>query len=88
MTALPSSKERGTSEYQPYQLPIVVYEGKRWFLDIRLSQIRNIHNPHDYLDLDKDEILDFQYAVLIERLKQQRKSKPKNPESDRCLSTG
>ena len=68
----PGSHRQGTS---PYRLPIVVYEGKHWFLDIRLSQIRNVHNPHEFRDLDKDEMLAFQYAVLIEQLNQQKKSK-------------
>ena len=36
----------------PRRLPIVEHEGKEWFLDERLGQIRNIHNPHDYKDLN------------------------------------
>ena len=38
------------------QLPIVKYEGKRWFFDERLSQIRNVKNPHDYQDLNEFEV--------------------------------
>jgi hypothetical protein len=37
-------------------LPVVLYEGKKWFLDSRLRQIRNIRNPHDYQDLNDFEL--------------------------------
>jgi len=32
------------------RLPVVEYKGKRYFLDDRLRQIRNVDNPHDYVD--------------------------------------
>jgi len=34
----------------PRRLPIVTVEGKRYFLDMRLRQYRNVENPHDYFD--------------------------------------
>jgi len=37
-------------------LPIVKYEGELFFFDERLRQIRNIHNPHDFQDLDDFEM--------------------------------
>jgi len=37
-------------------LPIVHYEGKLWFLDERLKQLRNVQNPHDFIDLNDFEI--------------------------------
>ena len=33
------------------QLPAITLEnGKTYFVDDRLRQLRNIHNPHDYID--------------------------------------
>ncbi len=32
------------------QLPIVQYKSKKYFLDERLRQIRNVLNPHDFID--------------------------------------
>ncbi len=52
----------------PRQLPIVEYEGKRWFLDERLRQLRNIDNPHDYRDLDKDELFVFKHLSILKRI--------------------
>ena len=37
-------------------LPVVRYERKLWFFDERLRQIRNVKNPHDFLDLDEFEM--------------------------------
>jgi hypothetical protein len=34
------------------QLPIIEYKGKKYFRDDRLRQIRNIENPHDYVDFN------------------------------------
>jgi hypothetical protein len=42
-----------------WMLPIVRYEGKRYFFDGRLRQIRNLENPHDYMDLDDFEMYYF-----------------------------
>ena len=42
---------RNGSVGMPRQLPAVTLEnGKTYFLDERLRQLRNVHNPHDYLD--------------------------------------
>lgn len=37
-------------------LPIVQYEGVKWFFDERLRQIRNIRNPHDFMNLNDFEV--------------------------------
>ena len=34
------------------QLPIIDYKGKKYFRDDRLRQIRNVDNPHDYVDFN------------------------------------
>ncbi len=41
------------------KLIVVTYKGKRWYLDRRLKQIRNIHNPHEWIDLTGDEVRKF-----------------------------
>jgi len=33
------------------RLPIAEYKGKRYFLDDRLRQIRNVDNPHDFSEI-------------------------------------
>jgi len=35
------------------RLPVVEYKGKRYFLDDRLKQIRNVDNPHDFADFEE-----------------------------------
>jgi len=34
------------------QLPVIDYKGKKYFRDDRLRQIRNVENPHDYVDFE------------------------------------
>jgi len=34
------------------QLPIITRNGKKYYIDERLRQLRNINNPHDYIDLE------------------------------------
>lgn len=41
------------------RLPIVAYEGRNWFFDARLRQIRDIDNPHKYQDLNAVEMAFF-----------------------------
>jgi len=36
----------------PRMLPTKVIDGKTYFVDERLRQLRNVENPHDYIDLD------------------------------------
>ncbi len=37
-------------------LPVVRYERKLWFFDERLRQLRNVRNPHDFIDLNEFEM--------------------------------
>jgi hypothetical protein len=35
----------------PKRLPVVTLRnGRSYFVDRRLQQLRNVHNPHDYID--------------------------------------
>jgi hypothetical protein len=43
---------RTGSTANPIRLPAVTLKsGKTYFFDRRLRQFRNIHNPHDFIDL-------------------------------------
>jgi hypothetical protein len=44
-------------------LPVVRYESKLWFLDERLRQLRNVRNPHDFINLN-----DFEIDYFIKRV--------------------
>lgn len=44
-------------------LPVVNYKGKKWFFDKRLKQIRNIKNPHDFMDLNDFEMKYFEDRI-------------------------
>lgn len=52
----------------PRALPIVEYDGKLWFFDERLKQIRNIKKPHEYHDLNKEEMFFFKYQDLLKEI--------------------
>ena len=44
---------RNGSDGMPRRLPVVTLEnGKSYFVDNRLQQLRHIHNPHDYVDYE------------------------------------
>jgi len=38
-----------------HQLPVIVYKGKKYYRDTKLRQIRNVDNPHDFIDFDDME---------------------------------
>ena len=40
------------AERAPRMLPTTVIDGRTYFVDERLRQLRNVKNPHDYIDLD------------------------------------
>ncbi len=44
-------------------LPIVTYQRKRWFFDERLRQLRNMENPHDWMDLNEFEMEYFREKI-------------------------
>lgn len=42
---------RRGSEGMPRRLPTITLDnGKTYFVDDRLKQLRNVHNPHDFID--------------------------------------
>jgi hypothetical protein len=44
-------------------LPIVTYGRKQWFFDQRLSQLRDIRNPHEWMDFNESEMACFMKRV-------------------------
>jgi len=45
-------------------LPVVRYERKLWFFDERLRQLRNLWNPHDFINLNEFEVEYFKRKVV------------------------
>ena len=45
-------------------LPVVRYAGKYWHFDQKLRQLRNVGNPHDWLNLTYFEALYFEGVVV------------------------
>lgn len=35
------------------RLPIVKFNNKSWFLDLRLNEFRNVKNPHDRIEIEE-----------------------------------
>ena len=44
-------------------LPIVTYERAQWFFDERLRQLRNVRNPHEWVDLNDFEMEYFRKRI-------------------------
>ena len=45
------------SQASPRELPIVHIGEKHYYFDRRLSQLRNVNNPHDFKELNETEYL-------------------------------
>ena len=45
-------------------LPTVRYQGRYWYFDQKLRQLRNVGNPHDWLNLTYFEVLYFEGVVV------------------------
>jgi hypothetical protein len=44
---------KGSTDGMPRRLPAITLEnGKTYFIDERLRELRNVHNPHDTIDFD------------------------------------
>jgi hypothetical protein len=52
----------------PRRLPEIVLDGKRYYFDRRLDQLRNVDCPHDFVDLSADEIDAFAFRLEIMEL--------------------
>jgi hypothetical protein len=47
----------------PSRLPVVSLGGEEYFLDLRLSQLRKVSNPHEFIDLSPDQRKDLLEAL-------------------------
>ena len=77
----------------PRKLPIINLDGEEYFLDLRLSQLRKIHEPHKFVDLSPSETRDFLEVTLYLELAQRfggdsssRTSSPEDVRLDRRVS--
>lgn len=43
----------GTQPQQARRLPIVVINGRRYFVDVRLREYRAVDNPHDRIPIKR-----------------------------------
>ena len=59
------------------QLPVVSYERRKWFFDERLRQIRNVANPHEFVDLNEFEMEYFRDKLRHGKTYDLGKIKPK-----------
>jgi hypothetical protein len=48
----------------PRKLPVVNLDGERYYFDVRLSQLRKVCQPHEFVDLSSDERKNFLEALL------------------------
>ena len=46
----------------PRELEKIQIAGKTYYADERLRQLRNVENPHDYIDLDDE----YELPVLLD----------------------
>lgn len=46
----------------PVKLPVVKMNDKSYYVDERLKQYRNVENPHDFIEFDKDEVIVYSYS--------------------------
>jgi hypothetical protein len=57
-------KEREAGPERSWRmLPVVCYERKQWFFDERLRQLRNVTNPHEWIELNEFEMAYFKRMV-------------------------
>lgn len=45
------STGKSSAPREPRQLPIVVINGRRYFMDVRLREYRAVDNPHDRIPM-------------------------------------
>jgi hypothetical protein len=60
----------------PRKLPVINLDGEAYFLDFRLSQLRKVGEPHEFIDLSSGERRDFLEALLHLELSQRGGSDP------------
>ena len=55
-----------------HMLPIVTVKSKHYFVDMRLHQLRNTSNPHDYIDFHNQyHLLDYLKEAKAKTIKRE-----------------
>jgi hypothetical protein len=54
------------------ELPKVKLGRKTYYFDGRLKQIRNVKNPHDFIDLTEQESKDYMDAIQAQKILEAR----------------
>lgn len=49
----------------PRKLPIVNLDGQEYLFDLRLSQLRKVCQPHEFIDLSANQRKDFDEALYL-----------------------
>lgn len=60
-----NSNQIQNNESGPRQLPIKEMNGKSYYVDERLQQYRNVHNPHDIINFNGDHVLVYTSMSLV-----------------------
>jgi len=53
----------------PIGLPTVTIDGITYYFDARLHQLRNVRNPHDFVDLSLSKSEAVQFLIDNEKVK-------------------
>lgn len=67
----------------PRKLPVVNLDGEVYFFDLRLSQLRKVSEPHDFIDLSPGEREDFFEALLLLELTHRFRGNPSSRAKER-----
>jgi hypothetical protein len=71
------------SPMSPTKLPVVDLDGEAYFFDFRLSQLRKVDEPHEFIDLSPSERRDFLEAVSYLELASRFGNDPSSGIADR-----
>ena len=64
-----------------YALPTISANDKRYFVDTRLEQFRNVANPHDVISFDQLTNVDDDYSALVFNAETKEVAEPTSSEN-------
>jgi len=67
----------------PRRLPVINLDGEAYFFDFRLSQLRKVDEPHEFIDLSPSERRDLLEAVAYLELASRFGNNPSSRIADR-----
>jgi len=71
------------STMSPRKLPVVNLDSEAYFFDFRLSQLRKVDKPHEFIDLSSSERRDFLEAAAYLELASRFGNDPSSRIADR-----